>query len=831
MPKQLKHSPEWQAFEKQVASLLHDFGYSVEHDTKVQGAQTDVFARSNHPKVPNLLVECKYHEREDAKVRIDEVENFMSRVINLRNAGEVDRGYLVTNTGFTADAKGALVGPPARFVFLVTYNQFLAGLVNADSYLRGVVEHHSRSIIHHQYVPLRTVDTTAVDGTIFDAQIGAWASRGQGKRRWILPASELSQLIGMGCASRDPALHAFHMEWTRFEARLEEAAAVDKEAEAQRKCVEADQHRQLLESIEHAKRAYAESMAKRLGKEEDAEVMGLLMEAPPTFSPDLLRLIAPRKAPPNARAVWDRCRKEAFARKALPAAPAAPVGGLTENSSALAREERQPLQLLPMGDALQSLQDFLSDPEDVLYVLLGDYGAGKSTIVQRFMWQLADCKLKATSEPAVRIPLLLNLRDYNKVADFATLIRAFLSDEADMRDLSLSMFRKLNAAGYFVLLLDGFDEMLARVTKPDRRRCFLEIAQFLAPRSKVILAGRPGYFPDHQELMEVLRAMNVDGPSEVGRKILRHRINCLQLMDGHELNQFLELSSTEVSAKAKTLIEANPSLYDLARRPVLSGMIMVSANDLAAAGKKEVTVRELYQVYTDKWVTREEDKGEFRLLIDPEKKSTFMRYLAMEMHLRRRLSVSYKELGEQIQGHFHLTDVERMDHFGHDIRTCSFLNRSDNGEYRFIHKSFMEFFVACEFERLDDSPFAERFDVPLNGEMIAFLETKLSLQSRWSVLDEALERIGASKENAMKNQSFEGAASWRDVEKFVKEQAEKLTGKGRFGSMRKSSHSVSAEEVARWDRLTRDGAGEFQVEGTKEAMAKVIALLQLSVGP
>jgi formylglycine-generating enzyme required for sulfatase activity len=47
-----------------------------------------------------------------------------------------------------------------------------------------------------------------------------------------------------------------------------------------------------------------------------------------------------------------------------------------------------------------------------------------------------------------------------------------------------------------------------------------------------------------------------------------------------------------------------------------------------------------------------------------------------------------------VQGHFRLEKAREIDYFEHDIRTCSFLNRDAEGNYRFVHKSFQEFFVA-----------------------------------------------------------------------------------------------------------------------------------------
>lgn len=779
----------WSEFEQQVASLLGDFGYLVEHDTKIHGAQTDVFARSQHPRTPSLLVECKYHRVPESKVGIDDVENFIARVITLRNAGEVDRGYLVTNTGFTSDAKATLVAPQCKFVFLVTYNQFLSGLLNADSYLKNVIRLYEETEIRKVFVDLRTVDTTGVSGTIFDANIGPWdlnsdkggvpfASVVRRQRSWILPQEELATLTQLGCVTKLPGSSGYKLNWSAFKSlRKEKQKARRQSAKHQ---VERDhaEHDHLVNTVDKAREQFALEVVGRLDRADDEKAIQLLKVDAPNFSQKFLEHIAPQKPPLRARQIWERCLEASRQQPKMPAlefegsSPTA-AADLTENASAIATEsDSVELVLLPMQSAVISLLDFLSDSDGALCVLLGDYGAGKSTIMQRLMWQLARTKMQSSTDPSIRIPLLLNLRDYNKVADFARLIRGFLTDEADMGDLSLPMFRKLNASGYFIMLLDGFDEMLERVTKPDRRRCFLEIAQFLGGGAKVILSGRPGYFPDHKELSEVLTAMGSGGDFAIKRKNFTRRVFCLQLMDGHELQQFLDKSETGVSAKTKALIESNSSLYDLARRPVLSAMIMGSATDLAEADKKEISIRDLYEIYTNKWVLREQDKKTLRILIDPDKKSTFLRYLAMKMHLAGTLTIAFTELGREIQKHFNLPDIDTMDHFSHDIRTCSFLNRSDDGNYQFVHKSFMEYHVALEFERGEDSPFADSFNKPLLEEMIAFLKPgcsglfRILLQVKETV-ETLLDEIKNEKEAAFKTQDFEGAASARDAEKKI----------------------------------------------------------------
>jgi formylglycine-generating enzyme required for sulfatase activity len=101
---------------------------------------------------------------------------------------------------------------------------------------------------------------------------------------------------------------------------------------------------------------------------------------------------------------------------------------------------------------------------------------------------------------------------------------------------------------------------------------------------------------------------------------------------------------------------------------------------------------QLYQVYTDLWLKRDEEKG--RTLITRTDKRLFMQELALEMLRREELSIHYSQLPERVRAHFRLAKAAEIDYFEHDIRTCSFLNRGGEGNYYFVHKSLGEFFVA-----------------------------------------------------------------------------------------------------------------------------------------
>jgi formylglycine-generating enzyme required for sulfatase activity len=100
----------------------------------------------------------------------------------------------------------------------------------------------------------------------------------------------------------------------------------------------------------------------------------------------------------------------------------------------------------------------------------------------------------------------------------------------------------------------------------------------------------------------------------------------------------------------------------------------------------------LYEVYTDLWLARDEEKG--RRLMTRTDERLFMQELALEMLRREEWSIHYSRLPERVRVHFRLEKAREIDYFEHDIRTCSFLNRDAEGNYYFVHRSLGEFFVA-----------------------------------------------------------------------------------------------------------------------------------------
>jgi hypothetical protein len=95
------------------------------------------------------------------------------------------------------------------------------------------------------------------------------------------------------------------------------------------------------------------------------------------------------------------------------------------------------------------------------------------------------------------------------------------------------------------------------------------------------------------------------------------------------------------------------------------------------------------------------------------------------------LSVHYSRLPAIVQQHFQLERAVEIDYFDHDVRTCAFLERDGEGNYAFVHKSFMEFFAASRLHRLmlEDKATANG-PVHINEEVRLFLGDLFALEPK-----------------------------------------------------------------------------------------------------
>jgi formylglycine-generating enzyme required for sulfatase activity len=343
------------------------------------------------------------------------------------------------------------------------------------------------------------------------------------------------------------------------------------------------------------------------------------------------------------------------------------------------------------------VDDWLNDPARNHISILGDYGTGKTSFCRQYAARLGRRWLADPDRH--RIPILISLRDYAKAMNLEQLITDFLVNRYSIQ-AGYEAFSRFNGAGKLVLLFDGFDEMAHKVDDQTTVNNFEELARTAEANSKVILTCRTPYFRTSEEAERLLshREQQMlggtqDAPEQVAIDLTsRPNFEIVHLLpfDREDIRAMLRARYPQKWRQYWREIENTYNLAELAQRPVLLDMIARSLPELKP--RYAINAARLYEAYTDLWLQRDEEKG--RTLITREDKRLFMQELAMEMQRRDEANIHFTRLPERVREYFSLSRAHEVDYFDHDIRTCSFLNRDNEGNYRFVHKSFQEFFVA-----------------------------------------------------------------------------------------------------------------------------------------
>jgi hypothetical protein len=143
-------------------------------------------------------------------------------------------------------------------------------------------------------------------------------------------------------------------------------------------------------------------------------------------------------------------------------------------------------------------------------VVLGDYGAGKSSTLRELFYTVAK---RFWANSTIRFPVLLNLRDHHGQDDPA---EALNRHARNVGFPSPSHLVRAWRAGYVVLLLDGFDEIATagwagrtRRLKDLRYRSMQLIREFVRQSPAdvgIVIAGREHFFDNESELRSALSA-------------------------------------------------------------------------------------------------------------------------------------------------------------------------------------------------------------------------------------------------------------------------------------------------------------------------------------
>lgn len=383
------------------------------------------------------------------------------------------------------------------------------------------------------------------------------------------------------------------------------------------------------------------------------------------------------------------------------------------------------------SDLSEYVMEWLHAQDRNQLTLLGDFGTGKSSFLLWLAYSLAKQYLRQPQK-IMRMPLFVSLRDHAGKINVEEIIVNTLSNTYGIRNVSFGSFLKLLDAGRLVVLFDGFDETATMSNSSESLRILRELNSVVRRNAKVIISCRTQYFRTDQEANRDLRAGLRFKETELfleqkGRT--NFEIIYVQEFTPTQIEQFLHKHFEGDQQQTKRLLSkmhATYNLWDLAKRPVLLEMILKVYPRLSKSlGKQIITPAELYAAYINDWLAYVA-KGN-RDVLDQDAKKQFCADLAQWMYRHDREILPHTQLEVLVHSYFKEKPPAAYAALDVEVRTCSFLNRDTEGNYQFVHKSFMEYFIA---KAMAEEVAAEQYDLfglkSLSIEITNFMRGMLS---------------------------------------------------------------------------------------------------------
>lgn len=424
---------------------------------------------------------------------------------------------------------------------------------------------------------------------------------------------------------------------------------------------------------------------------------------------------------------------------------------------------------------------WLQDGPPHFLTVLADFGAGKTSLLERLKYEL--CKqLLAAERPRARVPVLFQLRDLPKFRSLDGFVASAINEEFG-HPIPLQVFWKYMESGSIVPLLDGFDEAVAYADTEDRRQLILRLSPLInRSASSVILTCRPTFFvtpaeyaqlilelgaPERRLLVTTTKSDKDDiqriqrGVGSMKRRLFNKYVRdgsdgaiqkpsvsiVLRVFDRRRIASYLKNQNAALETRTRRnwrqvyrFLRRVYDLTDLMTRPFLLEMI----TDTVLFGGLDLDNRDLqlgasglYETYTGIQLERE-STSKNRTLFEVEERQYLAHLLALRMHADGYGGVTFESIASVVvKTGSNLENVRVKllaageEAAASDTAVCAFLSRHEDGRFYFAHKSFMEFFLARQIRTsLEREECDSLLLTPLSTEVLYFLGSFIGLDEK-----------------------------------------------------------------------------------------------------
>ncbi|MET7768988.1 TIR domain-containing protein [Nocardia sp. NPDC005366] len=341
-------------------------------------------------------------------------------------------------------------------------------------------------------------------------------------------------------------------------------------------------------------------------------------------------------------------------------------------------------------DLVGELTSLVAADHGRFVLLLGDFGRGKT-------FALREVARRITETMPALIPILIELRTLDKTHSVDGLVAAHLADHGEDR-IDLKSLRYMLREGRVVLLFDGFDELVTRISYEFAAEHLETLLQAAVGKAKIIVASRTQHFESRAQVLSALG-------ERVG-VLQDRRIIGIEDFAPAQIRAYLanRYDGDEGRADSRMrLITGIQDLLGLAQNPrMLSFIADLDERRLRAAASAEQAVGPagLYREILESWLTYEADRVAAVRGALPGLRVHEL-WLAVTA-----FAVRSWESGEPYLHLSELTDVARdlvellgpqsmsVPQSAHAIGSGSLLVRTEDNLFGFIHLSVMEWLVA-----------------------------------------------------------------------------------------------------------------------------------------
>jgi hypothetical protein len=305
------------------------------------------------------------------------------------------------------------------------------------------------------------------------------------------------------------------------------------------------------------------------------------------------------------------------------------------------------------------LKRFLKSPDPTCYVLLGDSGMGKTTFLihlhTRYMQH------RKPFHPKTQLMLLSDPGCEENIANVSTAER-----------------RKT------ILLLDAFDEVPAPASYKVRLDTLIRSTSNFY---RVLVTCRTQFFPTVGSEADIIpKATRADGP-------VRFEKRYISVFRERDITNYLRQRFPPWHIRTRDKRQRAYRIVANAKHLMMRPMLLANVDQLTQEGpdKYQKSIQ-IYEAMIDHWLEREREK--VRQDTYKERLLKFSKDLAVKLWERSRVGMGLTISEEEIDDMANANQIDLQKLTKEHISSRSLLNRTFDNDFKFAHKSFVEYLIA-----------------------------------------------------------------------------------------------------------------------------------------